>query len=156
MKLYIKILLALLIVFTAIQFIQPAHNISGQVLPNDITKTVYVPDKALDILKNACYDCHNNNTRYPWYVNIQPVGWIMARHISNGKENLNFSEFGTYSQRKQVNKLRAIESSIRDGSMPLPSYKIMHSEATLNDMDKKQIFEWISNAKDSLSKNRLN
>ena len=156
MKLYIKILLFLLIVLIGIQFIQPTHNYTEQVLLTDITKTSKVPDNVLTTFKNACYDCHSNKTRYPWYVYIQPAGWIMAGHISNGKENLNFSEFGTYSQRKQVNKLRAIESSIRDGSMPFPSYKIMHSEASLNAVDKRQIFEWIANAKDSLSKNKLN
>ena len=85
----------------------------------------------MDVFKNSCYDCHSNNTRYPWYVNIQPMGWVMARHIKKGKENLNFSEFGTYSKRKQANKLRAIATSIKDGSMPLSSYTIMHTDAKL-------------------------
>lgn len=153
MKLYKKILLALLIVFIAIQFIQPAHNISGQVLPTDITKTVKVPENVLNIFKNACYDCHSNNTRYPWYVYIQPMGWMMARHIKNGKDNLNFSDFGSYSQRKQANKLRAIETSIKEGSMPLSSYTIMHTDARLSAENKKLITDWASNAKDSLTKN---
>ena len=153
MKLYKKILLALLIVFITIQFIQPAHNISGQVLPKDITETISVPDNVLNVFKNACYDCHSNNTRYPWYVNIQPVGWMMARHIKNGKDNLNFSDFGSYSQRKQANKLRAIETSIKEGSMPLSSYTIMHTDARLSAVDKKVITDWTSVAKDSLAKN---
>ena len=153
MKLYKKILLALLIVFIAIQFIQPAHNISGQVLPTDITKTVNVPDKVLDIFKNACYDCHSNNTRYPWYVHIQPMGWMMARHIKSGKDNLNFNDFGSYSKRKQANKLRAIETSIKEGAMPLSSYVSMHTDARLSAEDKNLITDWVSVAKDSLSKN---
>ena len=153
MKLYKKILLALLIVFIAIQFIQPAHNISGQVLPTDITKTVNVPDKVLDIFKNACYDCHSNNTRYPWYVHIQPMGWMMARHIKNGKDNLNFNDFGSYSKRKQANKLQSIETSIKEGTMPLSSYVSMHTDARLSAEDKKLITDWVSVAKDSLSKN---
>ena len=150
MKRYKKILLVLLIVCIAIQFIQPAHNASGQVLPIDITKTVSVPDKVLDIFKNSCYDCHSNNTRYPWYVYIQPMGWMMARHIKNGKKNLNFSEFGSYSLRKQVNKLRAIETSIKEESMPLSSYTIIHTDAKLSEEDRKLITDWISNTKDSL------
>jgi len=153
MKFYKKILLALLMVFIAIQFIQPAHNISGQVLPTDITKTVNVPDKVLDIFKNACYDCHSNNTHYPWYVYIQPMGWMMARHIKNGKDNLNFNDFGSYSKRKQANKLRAIETSIKEGTMPLSSYVIMHTDARLSAEGKKLITDWVSVAKDSLSKN---
>ena len=150
MRLYKKILLAILIVFIAIQFMQPAHNKSGMVLPADITKTLNVPDKVLDIFKNSCYDCHSNNTRYPWYVNIQPMGWMMARHIRNGKENLNFSEFATYSKRKQANKLRAIETSIKDGSMPISSYTIMHTDARLSKEDTTVIIKWAANAKDSL------
>ena len=129
---------------------QPAHNKSGMVLPADITKTLNVPDKVLDIFKNSCYDCHSNNTRYPWYVNIQPMGWMMARHIRNGKENLNFSEFATYSKRKQANKLRAIETSIKDGSMPISSYTIMHTDARLSKEDTTVIIKWAANAKDSL------
>lgn len=152
MRWYKKNLLGLFIVFIAIQFIQPAHNNSGQALSTDITKTVNIPDKVLDIFKNACYDCHSNNTRYPWYVYIQPIGWMMSRHIKNGKNNLNFSDFGSYSKRRQANKFRAIETSIKEGSMPLPSYTIMHTDARLSMEDKKVIIDWASNAKDSLER----
>ena len=153
MKLVKKILFALLIVLIAIQFIQPAHNTSGQAMPMDITKTVSVPDNVLNILKNACYDCHSNNTRYPWYAYIQPMGWLMAWHINNGKDNLNFSDFGSSSKRKQSNKLRTIETSIKEGTMPLSSYTIIHTGAKLSAEDKKLIIDWVSVAKDNLSKN---
>ena len=154
MKLYKKVMLSFMIVFIAIQFIQPVHNISGQVLPTDIMKTVNVPDNVLTIFKNACYDCHSNNTRYPWYVSIQPVGWLMANHIKKGKENLNFSDFGSYSPRKQANKLRSVAKSIEEESMPLSSYTIMHTDAKLSVEEKKLITEWVSTAKDSLIKNK--
>ena len=85
------------------------------------------------------------------YVNIQPLGWLMANHVKNGKENLNFSEFGTYSKRKQFNKLRAIATSIKDGSMPLESYMMMHNDARLSKENKEIIINWISKIKDSLS-----
>ena len=154
MRPFKKILLALLVVFIAIQFIRPARNISGQALPSDIEKKVNVPDKVLGIFKNACYDCHSNNTRYPWYVNIQPMAWVMANHIKNGKQNLNFSEFGSYSNRKQANKLRAIATTMKDGSMPLSSYTIMHTDAKLSKEDKKLISDWATKTRDSLlSKN---
>ncbi len=150
MKLLKKILLGLLIVFIAIQFIRPAHNTSGQLLPTDITKTLNVPDKILDVLKNSCYDCHSNNTRYPWYINIQPMGWIMANHIKDGKADLNLSDFGSYSKRKQANKLRAIAKSINDGSMPISSYTIMHTDAKLSEENKKNITNWVTHTKDSM------
>lgn len=150
MMIFKKAMLVLLIVFIAIQFIRPARNISGQVLPTDITKTFILPDRVLYVFKNSCYDCHSNDTRYPWYINIQPLGWIMARHIKNGKDDLNFSEFGTYSMRKQANKLRAIKTSVKEGTMPLLSYTRMHTDAKLSNEDKNFVGEWALKTKDSL------
>jgi hypothetical protein len=152
MKLIKKILWGLLIVFILIQFIRPAHNKSTGKLETDVTKMIAVPENVLNIFKNSCYDCHSNNTRYPWYVNIQPVGWIMANHIKEGKQNLNFSEFGKYSNRKQANKLRSTAESIKDGSMPISSYTILHTDAKLSEEDKKLITDWALHAKDSLEK----
>jgi hypothetical protein len=85
-----KILLVLLIVFIGIQFIRPVRNESEQVLSTDITKTFNVPDSVLNLLKISCYDCHSNNTNYPFYVNIEPVGWMLINHIKNGKDKLKF------------------------------------------------------------------
>lgn len=150
MRLYKKIFLALVIVFIAIQFIQPPRNRNGQVLHADITKTVNVPDNVLIIFQKACYDCHSDNTRYPWYMNLQPMGWVMAYHIETGKGNLNFSEFGSYSKRKQANKLRAIGKSIQEGSMPISSYTSMHVDAKLSEENKKMILSWITKTRDSL------
>lgn len=154
MRLYKKkILLAFVILFIAIQFIQPARNKNGQVLTMDITKTINVPGNILNTFQKACYDCHSNNTRYPWYMNIQPMGWMMANHIKNGKENLNFSEFGSYSKRKQANKLRAVAKSIDEGSMPISSYTMMHADAKLSKESKELIKEWATKTRDSLLQN---
>lgn len=79
------------------------------------------------------------------------MGWIMAYHIKNGKGNLNFSEFGTYSKRKQANKLRAITTSIKEGSMPISSYTLMHADAKLSKENKELIIDWVTRTKDSLS-----
>lgn len=144
-------LLVLLIVFAAIQFIQPVHNQDAQVVLTDITKVYPVPDKVQAILKNSCYDCHSNNTRYPWYSRIQPWGWWLASHIRKGKEELNFSEFGTYSTRRQKSKLKSIGSSIEDETMPLPSYTLIHKGAKLTKEDKALILDWVERMQDSLS-----
>ena len=146
-----KIVAAIVIVCIVIQFIQPGRNKSGQVLSTDITKILGLPENVKAVFKKSCYDCHSNNTDYPFYVNVQPMGWLMANHIKNGKEDLNFNEFGTYSKRKQFNKLRAIATSIKDGSMPLISYTIMHKDARLSQENKETIINWISRTKDSLS-----
>lgn len=146
-----KILLGLLIAFIVIQFIQPARNKNGQVIATDISKMVSLPQDVQTTLKTACYDCHSNNTNYPWYTNIQPVGWMMARHIKEGKEELNFSEFGSYSERRQLSKLKAIGNSIQDGAMPLASYTFIHKNARLTKEEKAQIIDWAKITRDSLA-----
>ncbi len=137
-----KILLVLAAAFIAIQFIQPARNKSGQVLPTDISKTVTVPGNVQAILQNACYDCHSNNTRYPWYSYIQPVGWLLNSHIKPGKENLNFNAFGSYSPRRRRSKFREIAISLKYGSMPLSSYTLIHQQARLTTADKNLLIQW--------------
>ena len=151
MRLAKKILLVSGILFIALQFIRPARNKSSQVLTTDISKVVTIPDTVLTLLKNACYDCHSNNTDYPWYSNIQPMGWLMAYHIKQAKNELNFSEFGSYSQRRQLSKLDGIANSIKDDIMPLKSYKIMHKSAQLSTDEKSLLINWAQQSIDSLS-----
>lgn len=148
-----KILLALGILFIAIQFIQPAQNKSEQVLSTDFTKLYAVPGNVQTLLQNACYDCHSNNTHYPWYSNIQPMAWIMANDIKNGKAKLNFSEFGSYTNRRQVSKLKEIANQIKDDEMPIASYKMMHKNARLSKEEKSLIINWMNKTADSLSTN---
>jgi len=146
-----KILLVLIAVFIAIQFIQPAHNKSEQVVPTDFAKILVVPNNIKIILQNACYDCHSNNTKYPWYANIQPVAWMMARHIKNGKDKLNFSDFGSNTIRKQISKLKEIANQVKDDEMPIASYKLMHKNARLSAEDKTLMEDWFLKKADSLS-----
>ena len=151
MRIAKKILLISGILFIALQFIRPVHNKSGQILTTDISKMAAISDSVLSILKNGCYDCHSNNTYYPWYSNIQPMGWLMAYHIKKAKSQLNFSDFGSYSQRRQLSKLDGIANSIRDDIMPLSSYKWMHKNAQLNKYEKTLLINWVLQARDSLS-----
>lgn len=151
MKYIKKIILALLIVFVAIQFIQPAHNKSEQVLATDFANIYSIPDSVQTILQAACYDCHSNNTNYPWYANIQPMAWVMADHIKKGKEDLNFSEFDKYARRRKISKLKSIGNQIKDDAMPISSYKLIHKNARLSKGQKKLIIDWMSKTADSLS-----
>lgn len=135
----------------AIQFAQPARNSSGQVLATDISKVVNAPDSVQMILKRACYDCHSNNTIYPFYAYIQPIGWILNSHIQEGKNQLNFSDFGSLSKRRQGSKLKSIVNRIKDGTMPLPAYTLLHKNAVLEKLDKDLIINWANNITDTLS-----
>lgn len=154
MKRIKKILLGLLIVLILIQFIQPVRNKSTALLSTDITKTINVPGHVQDILKASCYDCHSNNTNYPWYSRIQPFGWLLARHIRNGKAELNFNEFGSYSLRRQISKLNGLGNSVKDGTMPLSSYTMIHKSARLSKEDKSLLIDWAERTKDSLRLNK--
>jgi len=127
----------------ALQFFQPSRNTSDKILATDITKIYPVTDTVLKILKTSCYDCHSNNTKYPWYAYVQPLGWVLNKDIQNGKEQLNFSEFGTYKPRRQKSKLISIRQRIKDKSMPMNSYLRMHKNAELSETEKKLIFDWI-------------
>ena len=146
-----KILSALLFVFIAIQFIRPAKNRSSDVQTADLITNFHVPAGVAGILTTACYDCHSNNTRYPWYAHIQPAGWLLAKHIKDGKRELNFNEFAGYTKRRQLSKLKAIGNSIKDGSMPLSSYTWLHADAKLSEESKTLILNWTSKVIDSLS-----
>jgi hypothetical protein len=150
MKRIKKILLALLIVFIGIQFIQPSRNGNRTESPSDLIKTYKVPEDVYVILITSCYDCHSNNSNYPWYSRIQPFSWLLAEHIRKGKADLNFSEFGSYSLRRQISKLKGIENSIKGGTMPLWSYTLLHKNARLSKVEKLLLIDWSKKMKDSL------
>lgn len=142
MKLLNRVLLGIGIILVIIQFIRPQRNNSGTNSVTDISMAINVPDSVQGILKKACYDCHSNNTVYPWYANVQPVGWFLARHIRLAKEDLNFSEFGSYPQRRQLSKVAAIADEIDENAMPLPSYRLMHKNARLQPWEKRLVIRW--------------
>jgi len=145
-----KIVLALVVVFIGIQFIPKNYNESSEVLTTDFMATFDVPKNIDTQLKVSCYDCHSNNTYYPWYNKIQPVAWFMEGHIDEGKEELNFSEFGGYSKRRQKSKLKSIMSQIRDDEMPLWNYTLIHRDAKLSEKDKELLEEWLTTLSDNL------
>ncbi len=150
-----KITWLIVILFIGIQFMRPARNVSsGQALPSDIQNVVTVPQNIAVVLKTACYDCHSNNTTYPWYMNVEPAGWFMAYHVKNGKEELNFNEFDSYSLRKQQHKLKSIADQVKDGEMPLSSYTMIHKNAILSNKQRALIIDWATSAKDSLTAKR--
>lgn len=154
MKTIIKrIIISSCVILLLIQFYQPARNLDyGRVLPIHFNKTYNVPSNVDNILKTSCYDCHSNNTEYPWYSYIQPARMFLDSHIKEGKENLNFSTFGDYSTRKQGNKLERIVKQIKSGEMPLASYTLIHKNAILTKENKKLLINFMEQTSDSISK----
>ena len=142
MKIIKKIGLALLVVFIGMQFFQPEKNVdTSNHLDVFLTET-NPPEEVGIVLKQACYDCHSNNTVYPWYNNIAPVSYWMDGHIDHGKGNLNFSDWANYTVRKKDHKLEEIVEVMEEQTMPLKEYTWTHSEAQLTNEQQKAIIEW--------------
>lgn len=140
----------LLVVFVSIQFIPTVRNQSDLIPETDFMLVNNVPETIQKKLQVSCYDCHNNNTQYPWYNTIQPVAWFLEKHIKEGKTELNFSEWGNYSNRRKKSKLKSIISQIKDNEMPLDSYTLIHKDAIFSESEKQEIMQWVTQLKDSL------
>jgi hypothetical protein len=147
-----KILLGVLIVLVTIQFIRPADNNSPENPSETLTAAVPVSPEVKNILQIACNDCHSSHTSKMWYQNIQPIGWWIGHHIEEGKEELNFSIFNTYSAKRKTHKMEEVAEMVENGEMPMDSYTWMHSNARLSAEQKKLLVDWAKAAQDSLEK----
>ena len=151
MKKAIKIIAIIaLVVLVGIQFVPTERNQSDIVPVTDFMLVNNVPKTIQKKLQVSCYDCHSNNTQYPWYNKIQPVTWFLEDHIKEGKAELNFNEWDSLSSRRKKSKLRSIIKQIESGEMPLSSYTLIHKDAKFSDREKKELIEWITQLKDSL------
>ncbi|MDE3124546.1 MAG: heme-binding domain-containing protein [Bacteroidota bacterium] len=149
-KIILRFILVLLGIFIVIQFIRPAKNQSSATLLTDIKLHYPVPENVQSILGKACLDCHSNNTRYPWYNNIQPVAWFLDDHVRSGKRHLNFSDFTSMRVAKQYKRLEDCKEQIKDGEMPLASYTLIHRDAILSDAEKETLYNWFDAVRDSI------
>ena len=136
-----KIFLGLGVTFLALQFIQPAKN-NAPAGPDDLLAKYPPPPAVRQVLETACYDCHSNRTRAPWYAQVQPVGWWIARHVNDAKDRLNFSEFAAYTERDRAKLLQSIADEVTDRSMPLKSYTWIHRDAKLTEAQIKLLAGW--------------
>jgi hypothetical protein len=147
-----RILLGVLVVLAVIQLVRPKPNLAAQPPTKDDFAVQYSPPPEVQqILAVACYDCHSNTTRYPWYAKVQPVGWWLASHINDGKAALNFSEFGTYTAKKQARKLNQISDQLAEHTMPLPSYTWIHHNARLSEAQIKTVTDWTDDLHDKIA-----
>ncbi len=142
MKITKKIAIVLLLVFVAIQFYRPAKNQEQGDHTAVFLNETNPPKDIKMILQNTCYDCHSNNTEYPWYNNVAPVSFWVADHIKDGKKHLNFSDWKNYSAKKKDHKLEEVIEMVQEGEMPLNEYTWTHEEAKLTETQRHAIIEW--------------
>ena len=131
---------SVLIIFIAIQFARPRHNISLEIPRNDFLVVTNASDDIITLMKSSCYDCHSNNTDYPWYGEIAPISWWISYQIDKGKHDLNFSEWETYSTKKKDHKIEELVAEVQEGEMPLKSYTWTHGGLTEEEL--KGLVAW--------------
>jgi len=149
MKKAVKLSLYTLVALVVLIQLYPKaeRNIQSSIPTTDIRNEFSIPDNIINMLESACYDCHSNNTNYPWYSNLQPVRYFMDEHVEHGKDELNFSEFASYSTKRKIHKLEEVAEEVEEGHMPIASYTWMHSEAKWSKEEEKAFIGFFESLK---------
>ena len=111
-----------------------------------VTGDIQTPADVKQVLRRACYDCHSNETRWPWYAHVAPVSWLLHRDVVEGRRHLNFSEWDKVPADRRQRRQAACGREVASGDMPLWFYLPLHPAAKLGDGDKRLIEEWASAA----------
>ena len=142
MKIVKKIAWILLFCFVIAQFFRPEKNEGSLASITYFINETSPSEEVHKLLKETCFDCHSNKTRYPWYHNITPVNFWIADHVTVGKKKLNFSKWAEYSLKRKAHKMEEVYEEVAEKEMPLPSYTWTHSEANLSDAQIDQVVSW--------------
>jgi hypothetical protein len=133
-----------------IQLIPSGRPSNNPVSGKDIASSVEVPASVYTLLKNACFDCHSQSSRFPWYSYVAPVSWLVASDINKAREQLDFSYWGDLSLKDKIKMLDDISEEVSEKEMPLESYKLMHPSARLTDEECEIIVEWTESVSEKL------
>ena len=110
--------------------------------PNDLHTEVLVSQEVSQILRVACYDCHSNETTFPWYSSVAPASWIVLHDIEEGRRELNFSEWKAYPPDKKQHKLDELIEEVEEGEMPMKIYSAIHRDADLSEEQVNSLISW--------------
>ncbi|MBL1213795.1 MAG: heme-binding domain-containing protein [Ignavibacteriae bacterium] len=131
-----KIIIVLVVLFLIAQFIGPEKT------NPPVTADLIADENVKLILKTSCYDCHSNETVYPWYSDVVPVSYLLMNHINEGREHLNFSEWENLDSLKKEKMLDEIWEEVEENEMPMSSYLKLHPEAELSAVQKEVMRNW--------------
>ena len=145
-----KILLGLALVFVALQFHRPEKNVQAATPKTDFLVLHPAPPEVKRMLEVGCYDCHSNQTRYPFYAEIMPLGWWLDQHVRDGKAELNLSTFGALPAKTQGTRVEEMIDVIADRSMPLKSYTLTHRDAIFTDEQIKLITDYLDAVREKI------
>ncbi|MDR6404641.1 MULTISPECIES: heme-binding domain-containing protein [Chryseobacterium] len=142
-----KVLTVLLVAFIIIQFF-PIDKTNPAPTPGmDFLKIKNTSPEVAKIINSSCYDCHSNETKYPWYSNFAPASWFLKNHINEGRKHLNYSTFAMYEPKTQAHKLQECIEMLEKKEMPLESYFVGHQEAKLTDEQRKILIDYFKREK---------
>lgn len=136
MKLIRWILVVLVLAVVGIQFV-PVERTNPPVVSE-----VSAPGEVAAVLERACYDCHSNETKWPWYSYVAPASWFVTNHVEHARGDLNFSEWPTLDLELQEHAYHDIDEQVSEGKMPLESYTWMHRDAQLSEDERQLIVRW--------------
>lgn len=137
-----KVLIIILVGFILIQFFPIDKNNPAPTPKMDFLTIKNTPESTANLVRTGCYDCHSNESKYPWYSNVQPFAWFLKDHIEEGRKELNFSTFATYEPKRQAHKLSEAAEQIEKGEMPLDSYVMIHSDAKFSAAQNEQLIKY--------------
>ena len=137
-----KIIKILLVVFIAMQAFR-IDKTNPQAAKELDFISINKPSKDItQLLKASCYDCHSNESKYPWYSNVAPVSWFLKHHIDEAREEVNFSEWGSFSEKRKAKKMEEIIEEVEEGEMPMTPYVMMHSEAKMSKAQRETFIKY--------------
>jgi len=136
------VLVIVVVLLVVAQVVRPDMTLPNSDPAHSIERAVPVSPEVDAILKRSCYDCHSSKTRWPWYAKVAPSSWLLARDVREARKELSFSEFATYTPRKQYRKLEEACDQVKEGDMPLWFYLPLHPAAKLSDADKQALCAW--------------
>ncbi|RIW14124.1 cytochrome C [Algoriphagus lacus] len=142
MKVWQYLVGGIAVIGIAVQFVPNELPAVESNNPGDLIGSGIVSEEISGILKTSCYDCHSNETQYPWYSNVAPVSWLVSKDVREAREELNFSTWQDYDMMEQLEKLDDIAIEVKEGEMPLGIYTVIHSSAKLDDAQRQLIVEW--------------
>lgn len=107
-----------------------------------VTAEISVPTEVMNVFQRSCYDCHSNETNWRWYSYVAPVSWLTAYDVKEGREHLNFSEWGGLEAKKQAKKTEEIWEEVSEGNMPMKIYVLVYPEVKLSEPEKEALRQW--------------
>ena len=138
-------------VMVVLQFIPIDRSNPETNLKEDFISANNVPENISNIMKDACYDCHSHETVWPWYSYVAPISWSVSGHVTEAREELNFSKWDLYDAKKKDHKLEECVEALTEGWMPESSYVTMHDEAKLSDEVRKDLVVFFKEKREELS-----